>query len=1154
MKRAFVLYLFMCFVCCLSAQSMKSNELFAKGVGLYKNGKFEEAIECFWQSKELDNRELPNNSNRKGYSDMWIASAYYKLGNIQKAIECSRYYYAPPIDRSLTIQSDSLTTIGDRYKEEGNVKKAIEKYKECAEIERRIVGENHPWYGNSLCMIGICYYEIDDNTSSAEYYNKGLSIHQKRPTFDSQHLEILRIGAVINYNAENFEKALSLAKLRVECCDKIPNLDSIDIAAAYCDYALIDYQKAKDYSNCIEFQQKGLQIYRKHLSDNDERIISEENVLIKMLNSDGQYINCAQLLDRQIKRIEILKGKKNEDYLEKLDILAALYNTGNNIDKAVSTQHQLVDAYRLFPNRKKELAIALDDLARYTTDSGSAAQAINIVEESRSLFVSICDTISSDYMSVLNTSATIYVNLLMWNKALECLSTSMHIGETYGLEDNNEYNRSLNIAVMIADKAGLEDFASRINMRLLKRQLNNENGIDSLVLATHLQNQGSILTSQGKYDDALQYQYQALTIRYRNLDYYHPDLASSFNATAHLLAKMGNYEEAITCMDHSVKILKRLGRYQTNYPIALRNRASMYLEVGNKEGVLHDIGEAILLTNRIIRNEFSYLSPLEQKHFWRDYRSFYEKNIPQYVHKLNHPVLNANAYDAMLLCKGILLNTEISLRNLLLESNDKSLLDKYDMLIETQSKLAQLYKKSNTENIQEVENLQKTIESLQRDLTTSSKVYGDYTQYMDVKMKNIQERMNEGDIAIEFMKVDVDSLTTKYMALVLTKSNTFPYLLHLCNEKQLKTYCNNPERLRDTALYNLIWSPVEKFFSTGNNIYFAPAGLLYDLSIENVVMPNGGVLSTKYNVNRLSSTREIALSHNNNKGMSSLFGNINYSASINELIEANKKNGTKTSSIVDDKENLLAYYDESSNSRSINNRYIRVAEKGINPLPGTKREISAIYPLLTNCKLHEGNDATEEHLKSLSGKTPNILHIATHGVFYTEEEQKSESLSFMQFDDSQSNVSNREDAMLLRSALLLAGASNAFFSDEVIPSNVDDGILTAQEISLLDLRGLNLVTLSACDTGRGDITGDGVFGLQRGFKKAGAQSMLMSLWKVDDEATCLLMTEFYKNWIGEKKTKHDALEAAKDVVRSHKEKGWNAPKYWASFILLDGLN
>jgi CHAT domain-containing protein len=137
--------------------------------------------------------------------------------------------------------------------------------------------------------------------------------------------------------------------------------------------------------------------------------------------------------------------------------------------------------------------------------------------------------------------------------------------------------------------------------------------------------------------------------------------------------------------------------------------------------------------------------------------------------------------------------------------------------------------------------------------------------------------------------------------------------------------------------------------------------------------------------------------------------------------------------------------------------------------------------------------------------------------------------------------------------LLFAGVDNVRFN-EPIPPGVEDGVMTAAEIARMDLNGSDMIVLSACQTGLGEITGDGVFGLQRGFKKAGANSILMSLWKVDDEATCLLMTEFYRNWISQKMTKHDALEKAKQTVRSHKEKGWDDPKYWAAFILLDGLD
>ena len=132
------------------------------------------------------------------------------------------------------------------------------------------------------------------------------------------------------------------------------------------------------------------------------------------------------------------------------------------------------------------------------------------------------------------------------------------------------------------------------------------------------------------------------------------------------------------------------------------------------------------------------------------------------------------------------------------------------------------------------------------------------------------------------------------------------------------------------------------------------------------------------------------------------------------------------------------------------------------------------------------------------------------------------------------------------------GAENKWFGEE-LPDGVDDGFLTAWEIANLNFCDLELVVLSACETARGDVESDGVFGLQRGFKMSSAGSILMSLWKVDDEATCLLMTEFYKHWMGGS-TKHDALKKAQSVVRSHIDKGWDSPRYWASFILLDAVD
>jgi CHAT domain-containing protein len=125
---------------------------------------------------------------------------------------------------------------------------------------------------------------------------------------------------------------------------------------------------------------------------------------------------------------------------------------------------------------------------------------------------------------------------------------------------------------------------------------------------------------------------------------------------------------------------------------------------------------------------------------------------------------------------------------------------------------------------------------------------------------------------------------------------------------------------------------------------------------------------------------------------------------------------------------------------------------------------------------------------------------------------------------------------------------------DTLPDNVEDGILTAKEIADVDLRGLDLVVLSACQTGLGDISqGEGVFGLQRGFKKAGANSILMSLWEVNDEATQILMTQFYKNLVSGQ-SKRQSLHYAQKYLREYNNGRYHEPKYWAAFILLDAIN
>jgi CHAT domain-containing protein len=218
-------------------------------------------------------------------------------------------------------------------------------------------------------------------------------------------------------------------------------------------------------------------------------------------------------------------------------------------------------------------------------------------------------------------------------------------------------------------------------------------------------------------------------------------------------------------------------------------------------------------------------------------------------------------------------------------------------------------------------------------------------------------------------------------------------------------------------------------------------------------------------------------------------------------------------------------------------------------LQGTKDEVEAIAVNLQENKIkttiYEGIQANEESFKSLSNQKISVLHLATHGFFFPEIKKKPELFDgLMTFGEQKFRYVPNP---LLRSGLILAGGNRTWKGEKPI-SGMEDGILTAQEISEMNLTHTELVVLSACDTGLGDIKGgEGVFGLQRAFKLAGVKTILMSLWKVPDQETSELMQSFYRKWLGGL-DKHEAFRSAQMEMRT---KFPAEPNKWAGFVMVD---
>lgn len=476
-----------------------------------------------------------------------------------------------------------------------------------------------------------------------------------------------------------------------------------------------------------------------------------------------------------------------------------------------------------------------------------------------------------------------------------------------------------------------------------------------------------------------------------------------------------------------------------------------------------------------------------------------------------------DAYNYTLLKKGILLTSQNEFRDALKNSTDSSIQSQWHIL------------QNSGQNF----SLQSEI--IKRNLINYASQKSSYLNKISYKWEDIQKVLNKNEAAIEFiMCYNFIDFTVKqcnpiYVALIIRPDVDAPITVALSATYNFAQFNPNdllaPENL---LLYNMLWQPLTPYLQDIERIYFSPAENLNSMPMEYASMGSYRVCDN-WELVRLSSTREIIDKYSIDKKQNViLYGGLQYDLKRDELIAASRSGS----------------FHSNSTERAIFDDNLRY---NVKYLPGSLLEVTDIAGLFsTSPNLVTDIIGTEESFKALDGSSYDIIHLATHGFFWSESDvSKHKNIDFLHNERYQSL--SKEDNAMLRSGLVFSGA-NVYLNGGDLPEDVDDGILTASELSALNLGKTDLVVMSACESGLGEASSEGVFGLQRGFKLAGAKSILMSLWKVDDHATYLLMTEFYRQYLSGK-SKRESLYLAQSVLRESEE--FSEPYYWASFILLD---
>ncbi|MBO7580697.1 MAG: tetratricopeptide repeat protein [Bacteroidaceae bacterium] len=1161
---------------------------------LFQKNDYSEALEYSTRAVDIGEKIFGIEHPKYAESLDVLSINYHHLGNDEEAIRLGKE--ALEI-RKKVVGTDhpdyamSLGNLAEYYSDLGYYEEALRFGAEALEIIKKVCGDEKPDYAAGLFHLAIYYSELGNHEEAIRIGTRALEIIKKVcGNEDLDYATLLDILATFYSKKGNYGEAIRLGTEALEITKRILGTDHPDYATSLNNLAGY-YSDLGDYEGALRFGTEALEIIKRVCGNEDPYYVTALETLAIYYSEIGNYEETVQLMSEAVKIKKNILGEDHPDYATSLNNLASPYSDLGNYGEAMRLGTEALEIIKkVFGTDHPDYAALLGNLATYYSDLGNYGEAIRLGTEALEIKKRVLGTDHPDYARSLNSLAIYYSDLGNYGEAIRLGTEALEIRKRVLGTDHPDYAASLGcIALYYSDlgnygeaiRLGTEaleigknvygtdhpTYATLLNnlatyysdlnnygeairlgtvaLEIIKRVL----GTEHPAYATSLNNLAGYHSHQGNYGEAIRLGTEALEIRKRVLGTDHPDYAASLGNIALYYSDLGNYGEAIRLETEALEIRKRvLGTDHPDCAISLGKLAGYHSDQGNYEDAYLYYKECIENSQVNILMNFIGQSSYLRKSFWEKYQYRYTERLPSYVYKYKNAESITELYDKnCLFAKGLLLNSDTELRKLILESEDSILIDKHNMLSTNINIYNKLIEKPINERFMNADSLNNIIQQQEMELARESKVYGDYTHNLTSTWKDVRSHLSTDDIAIEFIDFPIlgtDSIM--YVALTLKKDYDNPHMVTLFEREQLKAI---PERdyYTQTSTYDLVWKPLEKELENIKNIYFSPSGELHRIGIEYVPINQTENMSDKYSLYRLSSTRQLAFIQDETKGEQNiLYGGINYDESANVAPDV-------SISSVDSVRGIDAIYRSNVDSLLLRSSY--------EYLEGTKKEVDQIVDQMKQHQLHyqyySGPDGSEESFKKLDGTKPRVMHIATHGFYLTEEEAQQSNFARphmeLMMGDYQRAGHPIEDKPMTRSGLLFSGCNHAIHHEQ-IPDGVEDGILTAQEISTLDLRGLELVVLSACQTALGDIaSGEGVFGLQRGFKKAGAKTVVMSLWKVDDEATRILMVEFYNNLMSGK-SKQQALKDAQKHLREYDNGKYNSPQYWAAFVMLDGLD
>ncbi len=955
-------------------------------------------------------------------------------------------------------------------------------------------GGNYTEVATSLSNLALLYYAQGKYEQAEPLYNRSLAIDEK--ALGKDHLNVasdLNNLAELYRTQGRYQEAEPLYSRSLGIREKNLGKDHPEVAASLNNLAGL-YDNQGKYAKAEPLYQRSLAIDEKALGKDHPNVASDLNNLALLYKTQGKYTQVEPLYQRSLAIYEKTLGKNHPYVATSLNNLAGLYDDQGKYGQAESLYQRSLAIYeKTLGKNHPDVASSLNNLALLYYAQGKYAQAEPLYQRSLAIRKKVLGKYHPDIAESLNNLALLYYAQGKYAQAEPLYQRSLTIREIALGKDHPNVAESLNNLALLYKTQGKYAQAEPLYQRSLAIK-ENALGKDHLAVATSLNNLALLYDDQGKYAQAEPLFKNSLAILEKTLGKDHPTIATSLNNLAGLYDAQGKYAQAEPLLQKSLRV--------TNQSL---------------EHWLWGAGE---------KTRQSYLQ--QQEPMRDDYLSFYSlRNLPE------------EAFYFSLSRKGWLLRIASEISALAKQSPDPAIqkqIQEFKALRTQVSNLA-FSDKVDKQTIQILEEKSNTVE-----MQLSQQVSGFKRSKTEITPTQVIEKLSPEQSLIDFLiYTEVDFKTqknkTEQVIALITDSQNGIKLIKIADlapiAAAIKTYqtaivpskenANTREQtLKQTAhtLYSQLWQPLTPYLQNKTTVYLIPDGILHLLPFKALQDKDGSYLAEKIQLITLSSARDIVLP---------------------------PLEGKATAAVIF----AAPDYGDAKEATENTTRALDLKTIYFKPLASALNEGQQIDKLFRKkqpespAKLFLKAQATEQAVTATT--SPKILHLATHGFFLEDSKPDEKQLErgLMRGLD-QPVPFNKIDNPLTRSGLAFAGANLGVKG--IKQADGTDGILTALEILNLNLEGTDLVTLSACDTGKGEVKiGEGVYSLNRAFQEAGAKAVLSTLWSVDDKATAEFMQKFYERFLDGKPAQQAIQETQNEFMQ---DKQYSNPFYWAGFVMM----